>query len=61
MNIDLTAIMEREGINHVRRYRALGQWAVVLEDGRCGTGKTVGEALEAAKQPDADNVLKVAA
>lgn len=48
--INLTAIMEREGIENIRRYRAFGRICVTLETGQVGTGATVGEALAKAKQ-----------
>ena len=58
---NLTAIMERENIEKVQHYRALGKWSVLLFDGRLGTGLTVGEALDNAKLPDAANVKRIAA
>ena len=58
-DIDLTAIMQREGIDKIERYP--GRYSVVLNDGRLGIGKTVGEALAKAKAPDADNVRRLAA
>lgn len=60
-DINLTAIFEREGIHKVERYRALGKYSVVLADGRCGTGATIGAALTNAKQEGAENVFQVAA
>ena len=56
---NLTAIMEREGVEKVQRYRALGKWTVVLDDGRMGEGNSVGAALAKAKSPDAVNVKRV--
>lgn len=56
---NLTAIMEREGVEKVQRYRALGKWTVVLDDGRMGEGNSVGVALAKAKLPDAVNVKRV--
>lgn len=61
MNIDLTAIFDAHGIRKVERYKGLGQFSVVLADGRCGAGKTVGEALANAKQPTAENIDRIAA
>ena len=58
---NLTAIMEREGIEKIKRYKALGKWCVVLDDGRMGEGRSVGAALAKAKLPDAVNVGKVPA
>lgn len=60
-DINLTAIFEREGIHKIERYRALGKYSVVLADGRCGTGTTIGAALANAKQEGAENVFQVAA
>ena len=60
-SINLTALIEREGIDRIRHYRALEKFSVVLIDGRLGIGPTVGEALEQAKSPDAQNVLRWAA
>jgi hypothetical protein len=51
-DIDLTAIMERDGIEKIKRH--LGGWYLVrLFDGRCGSGNSVGEALGNAKSPEA--------
>ena len=60
-DIDLTAIMEREGIEKIKRYKALGKWSVILDDGRLGEGRSVGAALAKAKLPNAANVNKVPA
>lgn len=60
-DVNLTAIMEREGIEKVQRYKTFGKWSVLLDDGRLGTGATVGEALDNAKRPDAENVNRMAA
>lgn len=60
-DFNLTALMEREGVKKVQRYRALGKWSVVLDDDRMGEGRTVGEALENAKRPDASNIGRLAA
>ena len=49
-DIDLTAIMEREGITNIRR--TMGLVCVSLHDGRVGTGATVGAALDSAKASD---------
>ncbi|SCY69779.1 hypothetical protein SAMN05660666_02533 [Novosphingobium aromaticivorans] len=48
--INLTAIMEREGITDVHHFKALGLFSVTLKTGQVGSGKTVGEALSKAKQ-----------
>ncbi len=53
---NLTAIMEREGIAKVQRYKALGKWSVLLDDGRLGEGRSVGSALADAKRADAPKV-----
>lgn len=60
-DFNLTALMEREGIEKVQHYKALGKWSVVLHDGRLGEGLTVGLALDDAKRADAPNVRKLAA
>lgn len=57
--IDLTAIMRAEGIKKIEDYGA-GFFLVLLKDGRCGSGNSVGEALAKAKQPEAMNVRKAA-
>lgn len=59
-DIDLTAIMEREGIRKIERL-LVGKCVVLLDDGRLGIGATVGEALAKAKAPDAENILRLAA
>lgn len=46
--INLTAIMQSEGILRIADIGS-GQFSVWLRGGRCGTGRTVGEALERAK------------
>lgn len=48
-------------IDRLRYWHALDRWSVVLSDGRLGIGATEQEALEAARLPDAENVLQVAA
>lgn len=58
-DIDLTAIIRRDGIAKIEDY--LTHFSVVLKDGRLGIGKSVGEALAKAKAPDADNVRRLAA
>lgn len=60
-DIDMTALFERAGIHKIERYRALGQYSVVLADGRCGTGTTIGAALADANREGAENVFQVAA
>lgn len=40
-----------------RYWHALDKFSVVLTDGRLGIGSTLEEAVEAARQPDAQNVL----
>lgn len=46
--INLTEIMQNEGILRIADIGG-GQFSVWLRGGRCGTGRTVGEALERAK------------
>lgn len=58
MDFDLTGLMQREQIAKVERYP--GRFSVVLMDGRLGIGASVGEALTAAKAPDAQNVRRAA-
>ena len=48
-DVNLSAIMEREGIYQVRRYLE-GRFTVQLHDGRSGIGGSVGEALSNAKR-----------
>lgn len=57
--MNLTALIEREGIAKIERY--INRYSVVLNDGRLGIGATVGEALAKAKAPDADNVRRLVA
>lgn len=59
-DVNLTAIFEREGIHRITRFAALDSYSVVLSDGRTGAGRTVGQALDKAKQPHAENVLRAA-
>lgn len=49
-DVDLTAIMRREGIETIRQYR-VGMFFVQLFDGYGGTARTVGEALAKARGP----------
>lgn len=56
--MNLTALIEREGIAKIERY--VNRYSVVLNDGRLGIGATVGEAIEKAKRPDAMNILRAA-
>ena len=58
-DVNLTAIFEREGIQKVQKLSCF--YHVTLFDGRMGSGRSVGAALEAAKHPDAENVKKVRA
>ena len=51
-DINLTAIMEREGIASIRRTIIGARFCVALDDGRVGVGATVGEALAAAQVSD---------
>lgn len=60
MTLDLTAIMRREGIRKIELYDALDRFSVVLADGSLGTGATVGEALDNAHAPNAENVRRAA-
>lgn len=53
--MNLSEIMEREGIYQIRRY-LVGRFSVTLDDGRIGVGQDVGEALVKAKRPNADSV-----
>jgi hypothetical protein len=48
--INLTAIMEREGITDIKRWRIINRITVTLASGQVGSGRTVGEALAKAKQ-----------
>ena len=50
-DVNLTSIMEREGIYTIKRWN-VGPYSVELRDGRSGTGATVGEALAKAKADD---------
>lgn len=52
---------ENTGIARSRYWHALGKFSVVLTDGRMGTGTSFEDALAAACEPDAENVLQVAA
>lgn len=54
--INLTAIMEREGIRCIKRW-AVGPYTVEMSDGRVGTGANVGEAFAKAKA-DTGEILK---
>lgn len=58
-DVDLTAIMQREGIERITSY-LVGRYSVMLHDGRFGVGKSVGEALDKAKAADADNIKMAA-
>jgi hypothetical protein len=60
LDVNLTAIFERDGIRKIERYKALGKFSVTLRDGRIGIAETVGDALEAALQPNAENVGRLA-
>jgi len=51
MDIDLTAIMEREGIVWIKRRPVSGYFIVQLENGKAGSGGTVALALESARGP----------
>lgn len=48
-SVNLTAIMEREGIRRIERVFVRGPVQVELIDRRVGTAATVGEALAKAK------------
>ncbi len=48
--LNLTAIMEREGITNIRR--TMDRYCVSLADGRVGVGGTVSEALAKAQASD---------
>jgi hypothetical protein len=48
-DVNLTAIIDREGIESVRKWLGGLRYSVTLDDGRHGVGRTVGEALEKAK------------
>ena len=50
-DIDLTAIMQREGITRIERKIPSGFFVVRLEDGRAGSGGSIELALECAKGP----------
>ena len=58
-DIDLTAIMEREDIVMVRRWKVGPYYTVELGGGQIGTGGNVSAALAAAKADDL-SWLKVA-
>jgi hypothetical protein len=57
-DVDLTGLMQRENIAKVERFAH--RFSVVLMDGRIGIGASVGEALDKAKRPDAENVRRAA-
>lgn len=59
-DVDLTAIMERDGIETVRRWPLARRYSVTLVDGRNGVGVTVGEALAKALKADAENIRRAA-
>lgn len=48
-DVNLSEIMEREGIYQIRCYKA-GFFSVILHDDRRGDGQTVGEALSNAQR-----------
>ncbi len=48
-SVNLTAIMEREGIRSITRVFSRGPYSVELVDRRVGTAATIGEALTKAK------------
>lgn len=56
----LSKVFVEAGIYQVRYYLE-GRFSVRLRDGRFGTGKTISEALANAQQPEAVNVMQVAA
>lgn len=58
-DINLTEIMDREGIACVKRY-LVGRYYVELDNGNFGVADTVGNALEAAKDANADNIGRAA-
>jgi ABC-type thiamine transport system ATPase subunit len=58
-DLNLTRLMLSNDVQKVERNA--GRFVVLLQDGRIGVGGTVGEALEKAQAPNAENVLKVAA
>lgn len=49
-SINMTAAMDANDIQTVRRWRALDRVTVTLYSGQVGSGRTVGEAIAAAKQ-----------
>ena len=51
-DINLTAIMEREGIASIRRTLIGARFCVALDDGRVGVGASVADALAAAQVSD---------
>lgn len=53
LSIDLTAIMQSEGITRIERRIPSGLFVVRLEDGRAGSGGSVALALKCAKGPNA--------
>jgi hypothetical protein len=59
-DFNLTRLFLRNDIEAVKRHVA-GRFSVLLQDGRFGIGASVGEALEKAQAPDAENIRKVAA
>lgn len=58
VDIDLTAIMEAEGIVKIERFGP--RYSVLLFDGRLGIDATIGGALAKAKLPGAMNVRRAA-
>lgn len=58
-DFNLSALMNAHGVYQVRRYSPCS-FSVQLDDGRCASGATVGEALERASRLDAINVRKAA-
>ena len=58
---DVTPALRRKGVESIRYWHAFDCYSVVLKDGRLGKGATLNEAITAARQPDAENVFKVAA
>ncbi len=56
---NLTALMLENSVYQVRCYSPCS-FSVTLTDGRCASGRTVGEALERASKPDAINTRKAA-
>lgn len=54
------ASLRRKGVTSIRWWNAFDCFSVVLKDGRLGKGATIKEAVQAANEPDAENVRRAA-